>query len=513
MRLPRAGLVLVVFAALLFAAPAAHASTFTPNKVADSADGVCDSDCSLREAVMAANANPGADTISLNNGAFALSITTPDFNDVKFGDLDITDDLTINGPGVITGPQELGSRLIEVADGKTVAINDVTVSGGGDDDGGAIRNGNGTLTLTNVWVTGATTTSASFHAGAISNYGSLTIDHSTVSGNHSGPGEMGGGLYSEGLGPVNITNSTFSGNSADNGGGIWATGNFPSVAVNITSSTITDNSALGFGGGIYATNVTLTMKSSVLADNHANNFGDDCDSNFVSAGYNVVGDSTACNNPEFTPQTGDVVNVDAKLAPLGANGGRGPTHPPYKTSPARERVSHLDATCAGTDERGVARPEGTDCESGAYEGFINDYIPDAQIQADPDDGLQGNNVYSTDGSNETVQLKAKRKKTVQFPLAFQNDGDAADTFTITGCSSPAKGFTVTYTDASQNDHTSEVTGAGWITDSINPVDTRYLYLNVKVGKKGPKTFSCAIQVASSGDSSLDVVVANIKVKS
>jgi CSLREA domain-containing protein len=42
------------------------ASTFNVTKTADTADGACDADCSLREAIIAANAAPGADTISFN---------------------------------------------------------------------------------------------------------------------------------------------------------------------------------------------------------------------------------------------------------------------------------------------------------------------------------------------------------------------------------------------------------------------------------------------------------------
>jgi CSLREA domain-containing protein len=42
----------------------ASATTFTVTKTADTADGVCDADCSLREAMTAANAAAGADTIA-----------------------------------------------------------------------------------------------------------------------------------------------------------------------------------------------------------------------------------------------------------------------------------------------------------------------------------------------------------------------------------------------------------------------------------------------------------------
>src|SRR4051812_14239999 len=59
-------------------------STFTVTNLLDSGAG------SLRAAVAAANANPGADTIDFaTTGTIALTS----------GELDVTDSLTINGPG------------------------------------------------------------------------------------------------------------------------------------------------------------------------------------------------------------------------------------------------------------------------------------------------------------------------------------------------------------------------------------------------------------------------------
>lgn len=58
--------------ALLFAGAAltnpsqAFAATYTVTKTADTNDGTCDADCSLREAIAAANADPGHDTIEFD---------------------------------------------------------------------------------------------------------------------------------------------------------------------------------------------------------------------------------------------------------------------------------------------------------------------------------------------------------------------------------------------------------------------------------------------------------------
>ena len=63
---------------LLAAGQAAHAATFTVTKTADTNDGTCDADCSLREAIVAANAAAGPDTITFTNLA---NVTRPLYAD------------------------------------------------------------------------------------------------------------------------------------------------------------------------------------------------------------------------------------------------------------------------------------------------------------------------------------------------------------------------------------------------------------------------------------------------
>lgn len=75
MRLPQFGLLvstlITVGALLLVDEHTVDAATFTVTKTADTADGTCsNSDCSLREAIIASNALPGADTIILPAGTY-----------------------------------------------------------------------------------------------------------------------------------------------------------------------------------------------------------------------------------------------------------------------------------------------------------------------------------------------------------------------------------------------------------------------------------------------------------
>jgi CSLREA domain-containing protein len=76
----------------------AQAATFTVTKTADTNDGACNADCSLREAIVAANA-PGADSIILPAGTYTLTIAGAGEDGALTGDLDITSDLTLTGAG------------------------------------------------------------------------------------------------------------------------------------------------------------------------------------------------------------------------------------------------------------------------------------------------------------------------------------------------------------------------------------------------------------------------------
>ena len=147
-------------------------------KAADTDDGTCDADCSLREAMGAANSG---DSIDVPAGTFTLTL----------GALPtITQNLTLTGAGAdntviqasTESPQEGGVadyRVFTITDG-AVNISGMTLRHGGTlGNGGAILNTT-TLDLTGVWVTGNL---ADRDGGGVSNAGTLTVTDSTVSGN------------------------------------------------------------------------------------------------------------------------------------------------------------------------------------------------------------------------------------------------------------------------------------------------------------------------------------------
>ena len=97
-------LTLALSALILDGALPAQAATFTVTRFDDPVPDGCNSgvDCSLREAIIAANAAPGADTIILPAGIYTLAIAGAGDNVAATGDLDITDDLTLTGDGAAT---------------------------------------------------------------------------------------------------------------------------------------------------------------------------------------------------------------------------------------------------------------------------------------------------------------------------------------------------------------------------------------------------------------------------
>jgi CSLREA domain-containing protein len=236
-------------------------------KTSDTADGNCTpTDCSLREAVIAANGSPGPDTIELQSGqAYTLSFGTAGEDQSLGGDLDIHDSVTITGTlaraaeTVVKGGAGWGDRIFHVFAGANVSINGVTIQSGnaGAAAGGGILN-QGTLALDASAVSGNTAAGG----GGILNQGTLTLNRSTVSGN-TASGANGGGILNQGT--LTLTNSTISGNTASSGGGLANSSAATLSSVTIAANTATSGSA---GGLLNATGQTIALKNSLIADNH-----------------------------------------------------------------------------------------------------------------------------------------------------------------------------------------------------------------------------------------------------
>jgi predicted outer membrane repeat protein len=221
-------------------------------------------------------------------------------------------------------------------------------------DGGAIWLTDGRLDVDRSRFVGNSSTTT---GGAISCHGDqLFVDDSAFVGNVSGT--TGGAIHS--LCAMSVTNATFTTNATTgfNGGG--AINQDGPISALIYYATIHGNSA-AFGAGLYkngAASGTLFIGRSIVSANSGGN----CDGVIGSNGYNVVND-TGCGS--FV-ETGDAQNASLPLLALGNYGGPTPTLALAAGNAAIDRIPIADCISA-FDQRGAPRPNGSGCDSGAFE--------------------------------------------------------------------------------------------------------------------------------------------------
>lgn len=218
-----------------------EAATYIVDSFVDELDGNCggDGDCSLRDAIKAANDNPGDDIVSVPLGTFSITISGDEDVNAS-GDFDISDNVTITGAGAASTVIRAGTsringidRIFHVQSGATVVLDGVTVQYGRGDV-------------------------ASHHGGCINNAGNLTVRNSIVDNCEVKLGGDGGLIYS--TGSLVIDNATLSnGWSSDLGGGVYAT----SMSIQ-NGASFTGNEGKNHGGGIYYDSTTdLNMSGDV----------------------------------------------------------------------------------------------------------------------------------------------------------------------------------------------------------------------------------------------------------
>jgi CSLREA domain-containing protein len=231
-------------------------------KFSDTNDGVCNADCSLREAVAVANARPGKDTI--RTARAVLSRPGPGEDANATGDLDITDDLVIESNGEFEAVIHANriDRAIDVHSG-ALELRRIRIEAGvaGDDTGGGIRS-RGHLLLVDVVMFGnAARTGGAIDSSDLGVSPSLTLLRTTLESNWVG--EDGGGIFSNGA--LRIEESLISDNSSGGGAGAGVLTRGDAV---IRNSVIRGNSTPDCGGGI-ASGGTLEVRNSTIEFNLA----------------------------------------------------------------------------------------------------------------------------------------------------------------------------------------------------------------------------------------------------
>lgn len=372
---------LTLLALLALAAPPARAAVFTVTKTADTLDGACNSDCSLREAVIAANAREGADTVTLGPGVYNLTLPGSSENLSESGDLDVTSGtLTIQGDGadrtVIDGGG--ADRILDVLRDASLNLRGVTVRNGlagaphwtGEQDGGGIR-ALGFLDVADCVIADSRADSG----GGISAF-DLTLRNSTLTGNFA---VYGGGLFS--FGRLEMENVTLASNQGRYGGGAWLADSESGLA--IRHATIAGNEATGAGGGFYSEGIAcpagdpgcptgpfLHLDLSIVAGNTAPQFPD-CFASAHLGNHNLFGAGEGCVPTDADRAGTAQAPLDPKLAFAADQGGSTPTRLPLAGSPAIDLAPA--GLCSGLDQRGAVRPVDGDgdgisgCDAGAVE--------------------------------------------------------------------------------------------------------------------------------------------------
>jgi hypothetical protein len=291
----------------------------------------------------------------------------------------IEKDITLDGEGKLTLDGNLHHPVFEAWSGQ-IELRNLVVTGGVD---AGVENGT-PLVLNNVTVS---------HNGGrgIDNFGRITMVNSTVSEN-TGPGVEnfywltirdstisgnGGDGIGNRMGPLVLVNSTVTNNE---GSGVCCDGRFT-----IVNSTISANLENGVANQAptttnYLNNSTVSgnqgpalVKDGGLATITNSLIDGECmgSGSMISDGHNIESPGDSCGFDQGTDQPG-VSADELKLGPLQDNGGPTLTHALLPGSVAIDRIP--EAMCIDAydnpitqDQRGVERPQGDACDTGAFE--------------------------------------------------------------------------------------------------------------------------------------------------
>jgi len=253
-------------------------TTITVNTNSDELNN--DGDCSLREAIRAANldqpvdqcpAGSGADFINLPTGVYTLTVSGLGDDSGLSGDLDITGPLTIVGMNptgtIIDGSGANVDRVFQISNAGDVEISSLTIRNGdaGAGDGGGIRvsGSSSAVTLRNMTVSN---NRAGRGGGIYMSTSAVTLINTTVINNRATVN--GGGVYNNG-GNVLITKSEIGGNNVSTAANASGVQNTSGGIVILTSSTMSGN---GNGSALSARALrsdsgNLTVVSTTLSAN------------------------------------------------------------------------------------------------------------------------------------------------------------------------------------------------------------------------------------------------------
>lgn len=258
--------------ALALCSSSSFATTFTVNDTRDLTDtnlndNVCETEfktCSLRAAIQTANKMDSESIIELPAGTYAFTLSQFGENESATGDLDIHNDITINGTGnPIIDAQQLDRHFdVHGSDKNTrLELNNISLINGKsfEEYGGSIK-ASSNITITNISLT------------------NNTNDNDNIG--------FGGGIYISKNSSAEILDSTFSLNKANMGGAIFNEGHTFISGTNLSNN----NSQLG--GAIYNKSV-LTINDSEIDENESRLGGAIFNEKFLNSSLNIFSKNTA----------------------------------------------------------------------------------------------------------------------------------------------------------------------------------------------------------------------------
>ncbi len=259
----------------------AHATTYTYTVNSNADNGV---NCTLRLAVAAANGasnncvgTPSSSTIVQLGGAGATSISLS----ATAGPMVVNGNMTIQGnynglhPNFddVVVSTTTGGRIFQVLGG-TLNLSNLRLTGASSasDNGPAIAiDSTGTVTLNTVQIDHCT----GWWGGAIYSAGNLTVSASSLHDNHAA---VGGAIYDASV-TFNVNTTTFSSNAADQdpstglGGAIYIAPNTSSNYMDRKIETSTFSQNQGFFGGAIAIFNRFIANADTFDGNHVNSVG------------------------------------------------------------------------------------------------------------------------------------------------------------------------------------------------------------------------------------------------
>jgi len=389
-------LIAVIFSAVMCVTVPSSSYGFQVTKTEDTNDGTCSlDDCSLREAIIAANnSGAGSSIINVPAGMYWITLPGSSEDEAASGDLDITNSMTIIGQGM--------DATIINALGEVFGVHDRVFH---------VMAPNQTVRFENLGIYHGYT-ALGFGGGVLIDDAlkvSLFRCHLYRNQSRAGGAIHAGNEDSNSLfDQLFITESVIEGNEAELfGGGIYIN----RMVLVIDRSTITDNSALNFAGGLASDSNQIIITNSTFYKNNAPSSseiyldgggGDLINSTLVSSDLNVesniyfsssgvvssifaeltfynsiIWGACLTDTPDFLRTLGGnmgeplnscgfgemdiILESDPILLPLGDFGGVTPTAPPALGSQAIDNGIYLAGAISAPliDQRGVSRPQGS----------------------------------------------------------------------------------------------------------------------------------------------------------